>query len=92
MRRHFLFCIFLMGGVAPACAFPVAPVVSTKQFWIENIAGRAAVLLRAPKMRATMRSNAVRPVRVAKVSVVIVRKERRPRKQPYAIPDIPKQK
>jgi hypothetical protein len=48
--------------------------------------------MKASGTGVTMRRQATRPISVTKVSVMIIRKERKPRKQPYAIPDIPKQK
>lgn len=80
-----------------AFAWPVAPVLHEKNLGVETIAAKAMVQMRAPKvrapkMRAPVRTKVSRSTSVTSVSITIIRKERKPRKAPYAIPDIPKQK
>lgn len=100
MLRQFILCLLFMGSLTPAFALPVAPLVREVPSFMETTAARMSI--RAPRMRTagmkasgtgvTMRRQATRPISVTKVSVMIIRKERKSRKQPYAIPDIPKQK
>jgi hypothetical protein len=89
MRRRHISCVFLIGSLMPAFAWPVAPMMRETNGPVETIAARGGVHMRAPKMRAPVRTKVSRST---SVSVTIIRKERKPRKKPYAIPDIPKQK